>query len=275
MRDWEEPFTVVQWDQRGAGKTYAASDPAKIRSTMHIEQLVSDAAELVAYLRRKYHKDRIVLVAHSFGTIVGLKLAQRHPDWFYAYVGMGQFTDFMQSEAQGYAATLADAKAARNEKAVADLEAMAPFPDPEHPERNFQNLGTERNWLATYGGYYRHGGFGHNAAIAKMSPDYTAEELKIRDEAEAFCDELMWDEVGRVNLMDATQFKLPVVIFQGRHDRATASALVEKWFAKVRAPVKKIVWFEDSAHMVYEEEPGKVLVSLMNEVLPLTRPPRK
>ena len=99
MRDWEEQFTVVQWDQRGAGKTYAASDPEKIKDTMTVDRIVADAEELIGYLRQKYGKDRIVLMAHSFGTLLGLKLAQRHPDWFFAYVGMGQFTDALQSEA--------------------------------------------------------------------------------------------------------------------------------------------------------------------------------
>jgi proline iminopeptidase len=270
MRDWEEPFTVVQWDQRGAGKTYAASEPEKIKATMTIDRMVTDAEELVGYLREKYGKDRIVLMAHSFGTVLGVKLAQRHPEWFFAYVGMGQFTDFQQSEAEGYAATLAAAKADKNDKAIAALQAIAPFPDREHPERNLQNLGTERLWLATYGGYYWPGGFGHNAAIAQLSPDYTAAELKVRDEAQGFSDGLMWGELGRVDLMTATQFKLPVVIFQGRHDRGTSSALVAKWFADIKAPKKRLIWFEDSAHMVYEEEPGKVLVSLVREVLPLT-----
>jgi proline iminopeptidase len=81
----------------------------------------------------------------------------------------------------------------------------------------------------------------------------------------------MWGELGHVNLMDAMRFELPVFIFQCRHDRGTSSALVEKWFATIKAPSKKLVWFEDSAHMVYEEEPGKTLVSLVDQVLPLTK----
>ena len=271
MRDWEEQFTVVQWDQRGAGKTYAASDPQAIKATMTIDRMVADAEELIGYLRQKYGKDRIVLMAHSFGTILGVKLAQRHPDWFFAYVGMGQFTDFERSEAEGYAATLAAARADNNEKAVAALSGIAPFPDREHPERNFQNLGTERFWLATYGGYYWRGVFGHNAEIAQFSPDYSQAELKTRDQAEGFSDTLMWDELGHLSFMNVTRFKVPVIIFQGRHDRGTSSALVDKWFAGIKAPAKRLVWFEDSAHMVYEEEPGKTLVSLVREVLPLTR----
>jgi proline iminopeptidase len=271
MRDWEEHFTVVQWDQRGAGKTFAASDPQQYKSTLSVDRIVADAEELIGYLRQKYGKDRIVLMGHSFGSILGVKLAQKHPDWFFAYVGMGQVTDCAQSEADGFAATLAAARADKNEKAVAALEAIAPFPDKQHPERNLQNLGTERLWLANYGGYYWPGGFGANGAIAQLSPDYSATELKIRDEAQGFSLQAMWEELAHVNFMNTTRFKLPVVIFHGRHDLGTSAALLDEWFAKVKAPSKRLVWFEDSAHMVYEEEPGKTLVSLVNVVLPLTK----
>lgn len=271
MRDWEEYFTVAHWDQRGAGKTYAASDPAKVRPTMSLERLVKDAEELATYLRQKYAKRRIVLMAHSFGTIIGLKLAQRHPDWFYAYVGTGQFVDFQRSEAEGFKATLAAARAAGNQQAIDDLTRIAPFPDPVHPERNVQNLGVERKWLAAYGGYYWPAGEGHNVAISKLSPDYTADELKLRDEAQGFSDQALWGEIGKISLSDATQFALPVVILQGRHDLGTSSALVAEWFKRVKAPSKKLVWFEDSSHMTFEEEPGKMLVSLVNEVRPLTK----
>lgn len=269
MRDWEEYFTVVHWDQRGAGKTYAANPPDKVAPTLTLARMVADAEELIDYLRRKYEKERVVLFAHSFGTVLGVKLAQKRPEWLHAYVGMGQFTDFQFSEAEGYAATLAAAKADGNEKAVAELSAIAPFPDPARPERNLENLGIERMWLATYGGYFWRGTIGHTARIAAMSPDFTAEELRIRDEAQGFSNRLLWRELGGVSFMDVTKFQVPVVILQGRHDVGTSSKLAAQWFDKIEAPKKQIIWFEDSAHMVYEEEPGKTLVSLVNAVLPL------
>jgi proline iminopeptidase len=270
LRDLEEYFTVVQWDQRGAGKTYAASDPTKVRPTMSIDRLVADGGELLQYLTRTYGQKRVVLLGHSFGTLLGVEMAQRYPELLYAYVGTGQFTDFQRSEAMGYQATLADAEAAHNEQAVRELRALAPFPDRLHPERNLQNLGAERRWLAEYGGYYWPTGVGHNGAIASLSPDYSAKELKVRDEAQGFSDSALWTEVGRINLMDRTRFRVPVLILQGRHDRGTSSALVAEWFARVRAPAKQLIWFEDSAHMTFEEEPGKFLVTLVNEALPLT-----
>jgi proline iminopeptidase len=271
MRDWEEYFTVVQWDQRGAGKTYAANDPAAVRPTMTIKRMVDDAEEVVDHLRRTYGKDRIVLFAHSWGSVVGLQLAQRRPDALYAYVGTGQFIDFQRSERMGYEATLAAATKAGDAAAVADLKAIAPFPDLVHPERNFQNLPRERQWLAKYRGYYAAGGVGHFNELASLSPTYSPDELRMRDAAQMFSLGALWGELASVDFSKTTSFRTPVIILQGRHDLGTSATLAGEWFKTVRAPSKQLVWFEDSAHMTVEEEPGKMLVTLVEKVLPLTR----
>lgn len=271
MRDWEEFFTVVQWDQRASGKSYRSDMKAALAPTLTIDRFVLDAEEMAEYLVERFNQERVVIFAHSFGTIVGVKLAEKRPDLLHAYVGMGQFVDFMRSEELGYRQTLTDARASQNHEAVKQLESIAPFPDRARPERNLQNLGIERRWLAHYGGYFRAGGEGHHFAVAKLSPMHTAADLQSRQEAHNFIVENMWAELGDVSLSRDVKFKVPVVIMQGRHDRGTSSALVDEWFADVEAPHKQLVWFEESSHMVHEEEPGKLLVALVNEVLPLTR----
>jgi pimeloyl-ACP methyl ester carboxylesterase len=271
MRDWEEFFTVVQWDQRGAGKSYRPEDRKALAPTLTIDRLVLDTEEMIEYLRKRFKQDRVVLLAHSFGTIVGVKVAQQRPDLLYAYVGMGQFVNAMRGEKLGYEATLADARADNNQEAIKALEGIAPFPDFAHPERNLQNLPTERQWLAHYGGYFAAGGEGHHYEVAKLSPIYSAAELDARQEAHNFIVETMWKDLGSVDLTKDLQFKVPVIIMQGRHDRGTPSVLVQEWHAALKAPYKKLDWFEDSSHMLYEEEPGKLLVALVNDVLPLTR----
>lgn len=272
MRDWEEFFTVVQWDQRGAGKSYRREDRQSLAATLTIDRLVRDTEELIELVRKRFKRDRVFLLAHSFGTILGVKVAQRRPDLLYAYVGMGQFVDAARSEALGYEATLADARAERNTEAISQLEAIAPFPDATHPERNLQNLAVERRWLAHYGGYFKAGGAGQHNAVAQLSPAYTAADLQARQEAHNFILQSMWSELGGVDLSNDTRFDVPIIIMQGRHDRGTSSVLVKEWHDALKAPYKKLIWFEESAHMVYEEEPGKLLVTLASEVLPLARP---
>jgi pimeloyl-ACP methyl ester carboxylesterase len=270
LTPWESYFLVAQWDQRGAGKTYGANPPEKIAPTLTLERMVDDAEEVAAHLRRTYHRRKIVLVGHDWGSVLGAMLARRHPDWFYAYVGMGQVVDTQRGEAIGYKATLAAARAADDGTAVRELEAMAPFPDPLHPERALRDLDKARHWLTRYGGYVRGAGLAADDDFAKLSPDATADELKAREAGLAFSLKALWAPLSRVSFWTAPRFGCPVVFFEGRHDLAAPSSLVADWFPRVVAPYKRLVWFPDAAHMVYEEEPAKVLVALVDDVLPLT-----
>ncbi|MGC1547331.1 MAG: alpha/beta hydrolase [Rhodanobacter sp.] len=269
---WEEYFTVVHWDQRGAGKTYAMNDVDHVRPTMTIDRMVDDAEEVASYLRKTYHRQKIVLVSHSWGTVIGVKLAQRHPDWFYAYVGMGQVVDMPRSEAMGYAATLQAAQADGNTQAIAELKALAPFPDPASPERTLANLEKERHWLTYYNGYTWHAQDGHDGDIAQLSPDYTPADLNARLQGMDFSLSALWGPVSKVDFSHQTHFDCPVVFMQGSHDLNTSATLLGQWFQTLSAPSKKLVWFDDSGHLMFEEEPGKTLVSLVQDVLPLAHP---
>jgi pimeloyl-ACP methyl ester carboxylesterase len=108
---WEDYFTVVQWDQRGAGKTYASNDPKALSSTITVEKMTSDAEEIVRYLQKRYDKKKIFLLGHSWGTVLGVALVQRHPEWFYAYVGVGQMVNGRRNEEDGYQFALEQARA--------------------------------------------------------------------------------------------------------------------------------------------------------------------
>lgn len=266
---WDEYVTFVQWDQRGAGKTFAANGGEKVLPTMTINRMVADAEELVTYLRRTYGKRKIILMGHSWGSIVGVRLAQRHPDWFHAYVAIGQFVDGQESERRGYLDTLAAARRAHDVEAVNALERLAPFPDPARPERNLRNLDAERKWLVRYGGYVWPTGTGRDDLIEPFSPDYSAADLAARDAGNAFSVHALWTELSRVSFQQQTRFRIPVFFFHGRHDLSTSASVLAEWFPRVQAPMKKLVWFERSAHMVPEEEPAKLLVTFVNNVLPL------
>ncbi|MGT2434674.1 alpha/beta fold hydrolase [Bradyrhizobium betae] len=88
-RPWEKQFTVVQWDQRGAGRTYGAAGDA-LAPTMTLQRMAQDGIELVEYLRTHLHKHKIVLIGHSWGSFLGIHIVKQRPDLFYAYVGTGQ-----------------------------------------------------------------------------------------------------------------------------------------------------------------------------------------
>ncbi len=87
QKEWEEYFTVVNWDQRGSGRSY---DKNLEEGTLTTEQICSDAIELTKYLKEEFQVDKLYMVCHSYGTYVGMKCIQRNPKDYYAYVGMGQ-----------------------------------------------------------------------------------------------------------------------------------------------------------------------------------------
>jgi pimeloyl-ACP methyl ester carboxylesterase len=98
-RPWEKHFTVVQWDQRGAGRTYGAAGDT-LGPTMTLERMTQDGVELAEYLRIHLHKDKIVLVGHSWGSFLGIHIVKQRPDLFYAYVGTGQVVGRVTFEKQ-------------------------------------------------------------------------------------------------------------------------------------------------------------------------------
>lgn len=273
LRPLEEFFTVVQWDQRGAGKTYAANDPDKVRPTMTVERMVADAEELTSYLRKRYAKDKIVVLGHSWGTMLGATLAQRHPDWFYAYVGVSQVVDLTENEKRGYAALLAWARAQGNAEAMRELQSLAPYPpDPAKTSVADQRkaLDLQRKWLNRAGGYLWRRSDDHYGDVASLSPDYSPADMEAFGKGLDFSLNALWPQLVELSFTDKTRFDCPVVLMHGRHDLNASATLAGEWFDKIRAPSKKMVWFEYSGHMVFEEETGRFVLSLVQDVLPLT-----
>jgi pimeloyl-ACP methyl ester carboxylesterase len=265
---WEDYFTVVQWDQRGSGKTYNANDPVRIGPTLTVPQMVDDAAAVVQYLRKTYHRRKIFVLGHSWGSAIGLELANEHPDWLYAYVGVGQIINMHEGERVGYAWTLKTAEQRHHTKAVAELRAIAPYPEADG-SLPLAKINTERKWNVLFGGLtYGRGSYDYYENAGKLSPDYTDEDLLAIDKGSALSLLRLLPGLAKFDYANVTDFRCPIVMFLGRHDETTPSSVVAQWFNRVHAPSKKLVWFENSAHMVQIEEPGRLLVHLVEDIRP-------
>jgi proline iminopeptidase len=267
-RDWEEYFTVVQWDQRGAGKTYLLNDPAKIAPTLTLERMVEDAEEMADWARKELGKRKIFVIGHSWGSYLGLELAKRHPDWLYAYIGVGQLTDGPESERRGWTFALDAARHAGNSDAVRQLQAIAPYFSPGHPSP-LKDIYTQRKWLDLYGGVMAHrDGNSAESGLARLSPDYTDDEISHIWEGNDFSEKYLLAQVLSLNSTGIRKLDCPLIIFAGRYDMNVNSQVAAEWFANVNAPSKQFVWFENSAHLPMTEEPGKFLISLVRYARP-------
>lgn len=267
---WEDYFTVVQWDQRGTGKTYAANSEAQMAPGMTLAGMTEDAAQVVAYLRKTYGKRKIFLMGHSWGTVLGVRLAQQHPDWFYAYLGVGQVVNVRRNEAAGYAFALREAKAHGNATAVRELESIAPYPG--NGDLAIARVAVRSRWEAYYGGLaFGRTSYAFDADAEELSPDYSPRELKAIGEGSAFSLARLLTPLLGVDFDRTTRFGCPVILFLGRHDHTTSFELAEQWFQHLQAPSKRLVVFADSAHLVMQEQPGRFLVHLVTDVLPLAQ----
>lgn len=269
QRGWEEYFTVVQWDQRGAGKTCVANDPAQAAPTMTRERMIADSEEMVAWLRKEFGKDKIFVMGQSWGSYLGLELAHRRPEWLHAYIGIGQLTNAPESERRGWAWTLQQAREDGNAEAVAELVALAPYAQGSTPVP-LENLFKQRKWLNYYGGmvHNRRGGDAEAAAI-KLSPEYTDKDVAGIWKGNDFSMQHLLGEVLTLDMSEVHELKVPLFLFEGRHDHNVSSEVAAQWFETVKAPSKQLVWFEQSAHEVMIEEPGKTLLTLVQQVRPI------
>jgi pimeloyl-ACP methyl ester carboxylesterase len=272
QRPLEEYFTMVHYDQRASGKTYAANDTTKLGPTIRIEQYVDDAIALAETLRKKYGQPKVILLGHSWGTIVGMRAALKRPDLFYAYVGIGQVISSPDNERLSFEYALKRATAEKNETALRELRSIAPYPGKEPITR--ERIIIARKWPQYYGGlsaYRASSGYYFNAPL--LSPAYTTAQTEAIDQGSLFTLSRILPAFLQVDFKPVKSFPIPVFMLMGRHDYTTPSEPAAAWLSQVQAPLKKAVWFENSAHLIPLEEPGKLLLTLVNEVRPLATKP--
>ncbi|HEY0334995.1 MAG TPA: alpha/beta hydrolase [Stenotrophomonas sp.] len=272
QRPLEEYFTMVTYDQRASGKTFNLNPQADVADTLSIDRYADDAIAIAEAVRERYHKRKVILMGHSWGTIVSMRAALKRPDLFYAYVGVGQVINVRENEQISYDFAVEQAKVHHNTEAEKELAAIAPYPGNQPITR--ERIIAARKWAQFYGGMtaYREDS-SYFFEAPKLSPQYSDADRCAIDAANVFTLGRVLDEFLRVDMKGIQRFPIPVVMFMGRHDYTTPSAPTARWLAQVQAPMKQGVWFEHASHMIPWEEPGKLLVSLLQYVRPLAEPP--
>ncbi len=259
-KELEKHFIVVNWDQRGCGKSYYPELP---KETLTLEQILLDTKELVQFLKHKYSKDKIFLVGHSWGSILGIYSVSRHPEDFYAYVGMGQVINSNEGELISYRYALRKANEENDTMSVDQLKRIG-LP----PYKGYQSTSIQRNILAKYNGVF--GGklnYPEIIRIVNQSPDYNQKDKQNFMTAFVQINNQMWTQVTSVDLMGIKKIKVPVYFFLGKYDYSVPFELAEHYLKKLKAPHKEVVWFENSGHYPNLEESEKYQNVLINKVL--------
>lgn len=263
---WEGQFTVVQWDQRGAGKTLETTGPS-IADTMSVERMSQDAIEVAEFLRGHLHKDKIVLLGFSWGSLLGVHAVKGRPDLFYAYVGTGQISNMVESQRLSYAYALDKAKAANDRKSVAKLESIGPPP--------FDNMPKIATFFHILGNY-ECASDQNDPGGAFTSPDLSLRDIYYMIQGFARVPTIrVYREMFSADLVSlGPDFQVPVFFFQGTEDERSQFALAKKYFDAINAPHKEFVPLEGAGHFAVLAMPDRFLTELVTRVRSLaTSPP--
>jgi proline iminopeptidase len=255
----EKHFLVVYWEQRGTGRSFYPNIPA---DTMNIRQFVNDLDEVVALVKERFHKDKVILLGHSWGTAIGTLYAYEHPENVLAYVGVGQVADMPEGEKVSYDYARSEARQRNNTKAIAELERIG------SPPHTVKEMLTSRKWVERFGGSFHADLNTGNVILAALS---TSEgswwDLILFGRGNQFSLNHLWPEFRDFKLDERyLEFNVPVFFLEGRYDWQVPAAVAETYFNKIKAPYKELIWFENSAHNVPFEEPetfNEVLVTLL------------
>jgi pimeloyl-ACP methyl ester carboxylesterase len=265
----EKYFTVCYWDQRGAGMSFSNSIDT---ATMTLEQLIEDTRQITEYLKHRFNREKIYLMGHSWGSFLGVKTIEKHPENYIAYIGIGQVTNQIESEKLAYDYMLQYAKEVNDKAAVSKLEKFNRNA-PDFPNLNY--IEAVRSPLMNK---YGIGIMRDNFSMAKLIKDlllfkgYTVSEKMKYTQGMTFSNTYLWENVTDDNLFESSaSFQVPVYIVHGKYDYQVSYTLSREYFKKIEAPEKSFFTFEKSAHSPNGEEPEKFVRVVRNIVLQLEK----
>jgi pimeloyl-ACP methyl ester carboxylesterase len=260
----ERAFTVVHWDQRGAGRTFGRNG-RRGSGEMSIARMTQDGIDVAAHLCSRLCKKRIVLCALSWGSVLALGMLTRRPDLFAAYVGTGQIVDMPAGERFAYQSVLAQAKRRVKRPAIAALEWIGPPPFGGGKARRIW-----QQWLLDF------------APASERRAMREMPFLLLTAPRMGLCD--VWDTLAGVIFSYAhlfeplmafraapygTAFDVPMFFFQGSDDLQTPTRLVCDYAARIKAPAKDVVLLEGGGHMVIRTMGESFLEEMIARVRPV------
>jgi pimeloyl-ACP methyl ester carboxylesterase len=261
----EQYFTVCWWDRRGAGLSYSANVPPE---SLTVEQSISDALAVTNYLRRRFHKDKIYMMAHSGGSLIGIQAAARSPELFYAYIGVGQMSNQLKSEMLSYEYMVERYKAIGDTKMVKQLEAApvkmsVPLPTAYMKLRDRAmhglGVGTTHKMKSVMTGVF---------LASWQFREYTLGEKLALWRGKFAADNILWDKMIATDLTQQVQrLDLPVYFFHGKYDYTVSYTLAKAYLDQLQAPIKGFYTFEQSAHSPMFEEPARMKQIIQADVL--------
>ena len=255
---YERDFLIVQWDQRGSGKSYG--EYKDNTPNLNLEQLTDDGIELANYLKNRFKK-KVIVLGHSFGTAIATEMVTKRPELFAAYVGTGQIASWSES-VQWQFDFLKNKAVQSNDTAMLNELLLIDKPDPTNAEQYFKFTRPLRKYFATSDAIWLKG----LRELATVLPKADLENLGngMDFSGRVLLPIQMKEKLSTTSLM----FKVPYLIIQGQEDIMTPTEPALKYFNNITAPKKGQVVLENAGHFALVTHSAafkEALIKLLSE----------
>lgn len=249
--DLQSKYTVAVWEQRGAGKSYYPFSPDE---SVTIQTFVDDIYRIVMHLLNRFHKQKIYLLGHSWGSVLGMKFIEQYPHLVHTYIGCGQVIDMHKGAEKQFEYVLSKAKENKKDKLLEQLSTI----DLSYTGQNWLNdlLFVTRLVVKYKGSLY--GKTNYNMLVKDFifSADYSIKDLLNREKGSLQSIKRLWTELMGVSFFGNTELNVPIVFIEGRYDHHVSANLVKEFYETVTSP-KQFYWLEKSCHFPQWSEPDK------------------
>jgi len=246
--DISKRYTMVVWEQRGAGLSYKKNPNPK---NVSLRQIVADAQELTDQLKTRFKQEKIYLAGYSWGSIVGMELAKQYPDDYHAYISIAQIVNMKRG--MEISQEWLRKKAAEKD----DQETLKTLDILKDPPADFCVADFDC-FVKQYALIGKYNGAAFDPNIDKIIAEKTAkyEDYKDYDWFKVWEESVVHlkEDMGKVDYRELKELSIPVYFFIGRHDYNIPAVLVEEFAKDLKAPKKEVIWMEKSGHGIMEEE---------------------
>jgi pimeloyl-ACP methyl ester carboxylesterase len=261
LLEWEEYFTVIQWDQIGSGKTFKKNGPVE---DISFERLAQDGIGLVKIICEYLHHKKIILLGSSAGSLIGIRMIKQQPDLFYAYIGANQNSP----DTGVFYKALKEYSQRNDKKALQFLEKIG----------STKNTWTKDDVDKINRIAIKIDKKAPNMIFDLMLPamlydnESTMQDIKIMNKGMDYALEKLYGEMINFDFDDVGyQFKIPFFIFQGEYDILTPIEDARQYFDKIQAPHKEFVIIKNAGHLAEFANTKDFLTELKYKVLPIIK----